>query len=120
MYGIQRIMRRVMILMRLKFFKLWTTTDRTDLTSMKLSLSKFIDLRCGKTDKIISQSFIARSRSSYLAHLKETVGSNEAIVLGDFAENYSSLIQDEIQCQCSIHRTVVYYVSNNVFPNSSL
>ena len=34
-------------------FKQWTTIDRTDLTSMKLSHSDFIDLLCEKIDKII-------------------------------------------------------------------
>jgi hypothetical protein len=29
--------------------------------------------------------------------LKETIGMNEAIVIGDFAENYQFIIQDEIQ-----------------------
>lgn len=52
-------------------FKLWATIDWNDLTSLKLSLSKLIDLLCEKIDKIIPQSFIARSQSSYLAYLKE-------------------------------------------------
>ena len=93
---------------------------------MKLSLSKFTDLLCENIDKITSHSFIPRSQSSYLAHIKETIRSNEAIALGDFAENYLFIIQDEIQgyhwneSQCSNHPIVVYYVSNNVLANSSL
>ena len=42
-------------------FKQWTTTDGTDLTSLKLSLSEFIDLLCGKIDKLTSHSFTVRS-----------------------------------------------------------
>ena len=61
---------------------------------MKLSLSKFTDLLCENIDKITSHSFIPRSQSSYLAHIKETIRSNEAIALGDFAENYLFIIED--------------------------
>ena len=78
-------------------FTQWTTTDWTDTTSMKLSLSLFINLLYGKIDKIISHSVITRSQASYLAHLKETIRANMAIVLGDFAENFSFIILDEIQ-----------------------
>ena len=54
------------------------------------------------------------------------IGSNEAIVLGDLAENHSLMIQEEIQgyhwnkSLCSIHPTGVYDVSNNVLENPSL
>ena len=80
-------------------FKQWTKADGTNLTSMKLSLSEFINLLCEKIDKITSppNSFIARSQSNYLAYLKEKIGFNEAIISEDFAENYSFIIQDEIQ-----------------------
>ena len=68
---------------------------------MKLSLSEFINLLCEKIDKIPPppppNSFIARSQSNYLAYLKEKIGFNEAIISEDFAENYSFIIQDEIQ-----------------------
>ena len=44
---------------------------------------------------------------------------NEVIVLGDFAENYQSLVQDEIQsyhwCKkyCTLHPLVVYFIDGN-------
>ena len=69
---------------------------RTELSSMKLPLNDFIELLCEKLDKITSHSFIAKSQLHYLKHLKETIGPHEAIVLGDFAENFSFVVQDEI------------------------
>ena len=33
----------------------------------------------------------------YLKHKKEDLAMNEAIALGDFAENYQFIMQDEIQ-----------------------
>ena len=38
-------------------FKQWTTTDRTDLLTMKLSLNEFIEFLCEKLDKITSHFF---------------------------------------------------------------
>ena len=64
-------------------FKQWTTTDRTELTSITLPLNVFIDILTEKLDKITTHSFIAISQSSYLKHLKETIGPDEVIVLGD-------------------------------------
>ena len=61
---------------------------------MKLSATEFIDLLIQKLDEITVHSFIAWAQSAYLNNLKETVGLDEAIVLGDFAKNYSFIIQD--------------------------
>ena len=56
-------------------FKQWTTTDRTDLLTMKLLLNEFIELM-----------------NLYLKHLKEILSPDEAIVSGDFAENYNFVV----------------------------
>ena len=57
-------------------FKLWTTVDWNDLTSLKLSLSKLIDLLCEKIDKIIPNHLL-QGHSQVTWHiLKKTVGSN--------------------------------------------
>ena len=105
-------------------FKQWTTTDRTDLVTMRLPLSDFIELLSEKLDKITSHSFIAKSQSSYLKHVKDTLSSDEAIVLGDFAENYTFVVQDEIQSyhwskkQCSLHPVVIYYMKEKLEESS--
>ena len=59
---------------------------------MKLPLSEFIELLCEKLDKITSHSFIAKSQSNYLKHLKETISPDEAIVLGNFAGKFCTLL----------------------------
>ena len=84
---------------------------------MKLPLSKLIRLLCEKIDKITPYSFL-QGHYHVAWHILAHLGSNEATVLGDFPENYSFTIQDEIQgyhsryhqSQCSIHPIVVYYV----------
>ena len=107
-------------------FKQWAKVDRTELLSIKLPINEFIELLLEKLDNITTHSFIAKAQSSYLKHLKETLKSDEAIVLGDFAENYSFVIQDEIQgyhwnkSQCSLHPIVIYHSSNNFLLASSI
>ena len=77
-------------------FKQWTMTDRNHLLTMKLSLNEFIELLCEKLDKITSNSCIAKLQANYLKHLKEILTPDEAIVLGDFAENYTFVVQEKI------------------------
>ena len=58
--------------------------------------------------------FIARKQGAYLKDLKENLSAEECILLCDFAENYNSIVQDEIQSfywssvQSSLHTTVIY------------
>ena len=37
-----------------------------------------------------------KSQANYFKHLKEILSSDKAIVLGDFTENYTFMIQDEL------------------------
>ena len=96
-------------------FKQWVTTDRSNLTMQTLPVEEFLSLVCEKLDAITKHSYIARNQSKYLKNLKENLSINEVIVLGDFAENYQFLIQDEIQGyhwnsqQCTIHPVVIYF-----------
>ena len=105
-------------------FKQWTTTDRTDLQTLRLPVDEFIELLCEKLDKITTHSFIAKAQSSYLKQLKESLTSDEAIVLGDFAENYTFVVQDEIQSyhwckkQCSLHPIVIYFMKDSLQESS--
>ena len=47
--------------------------------------------------------------------------ANEVIVLGDFAENYQFLVQDQIQSyhwskeQCTLHPLIVYFIDGEIF-----
>ena len=101
-------------------------TDRTELTSMILPQIEFINLLVEKLDNITTHFFIARYQASHLKQLKNTIAANEVIVLGDFAENYSFLVQDQIQgyhwnkSQCSLHPVVVYICSSDNLVESSL
>jgi hypothetical protein len=96
-------------------FKQWVHTDRTILISMQQPLSEFLNTVCEAVDGLRCHHFVAKSQSSYLLDLKESIPSNMVIVLLDFAENYSFLIQDAVQghhwdnSQVTLHRFAVYY-----------
>ena len=69
--------------------------------------------------RITSPSFIARSQCQYLNKLKENLKCGEVIILGDFVENFSFIVKDEIQGyhwnnqQCNLHPIVLDYRKEN-------
>ena len=86
----------------------------------------FIELLINKIDILTTHSYIAKSQAGYLKKLKNDLKENEVIVLGDIAENYGFIVQDEIQgfhwntSQCTLHPVVVYYKQNGNLQNHSL
>ena len=56
----------------------------------------------------IEHSYLAKCQGQYLNDKKQSLCSEEALVLGDFAENYQFLIQDGIQSYCVVRSTVHY------------
>ena len=95
----------------------WDTTDRTTLTT--LTTSEYKDQVIEVINNLTKHSYLAKSQARYLKSKKESLGENEVIVLGDFAENYQFLIQDEIQSYhwskeyCTLHPLVIYYKDVN-------
>ena len=95
-------------------YKMWDSTDRTEMKTVVSSLEEFYDVLCEKIDDLTTHSFIAKSQGSYLKLLKETLDDETAIVTLDFAENYQYVYQHEVQsyhwCKkyCSLHPVVLY------------
>ena len=79
-----------------------------------------------KLVKLTAHSYISKCQSKYLKNLKEELPSNSARILGDFAENYSFVVQDEVQgfhlnnLQCTLHPVVVFYKEDQVLHFTSL
>ncbi|XP_047126478.1 uncharacterized protein LOC124807875 [Hydra vulgaris] len=100
-------------------YKQWQTTDRATLLSLTTDVPTFIELLVSCFEKLQSHSYIAKSQSQYLNQLKENMDQSNIIILGDFAENYAFVVQDEIQSyhwntqQCSLHPLVIYYKEEN-------
>jgi len=74
-------------------FQQWQRSDCTQNTSQYLSTSEHIQLLTEKLDHY----FTAKAQAAYLKQWKETLESDECVILADFAENYQFIIQDEIQ-----------------------
>ena len=94
----------------------WLTGGQSKLLSLKNTVSEFISAMSILADKATTHQFIVKSQSSYLRDLKTNLpAETEAIVLLDFAENYSFVCQDAIQGfhweteQTTLHPFAVYY-----------
>ena len=100
-------------------FQQWVSTDRTTIINMVLDIADFFDFLADKIDHLTSHSYISKCQSRYLQHLKENLAlsPSTAIVIADFAENYTMVIQDAVQGwhwtnqQCTIHPIIMYYVN---------
>ena len=107
-------------------FKEWVSTDRADLITQTVPLSEFITALSHQLDSITCHSYIAKSQASYLFELKQNLEEDAIIVLGDFAENYTFVIQDEIpgyqwsKQQCILHPLVIYYKETSELKSMSL
>ena len=77
-------------------FKQWVSIDRADLVMQTMPFSEFITAFYYQLYSITCHSYIAKSQARYLSELKENL-EDAIIVLGDFAENYTFVIQNEIQ-----------------------
>lgn len=102
-------------------FKQWQHTDRTTLITRRETVSNFIELLCAQYEKLAAHHFVAKAQAAYMSSTKETLSENTALVLLDFSENYSFLVQDAVQgfhwenSQATLHPFAVYYKakSNN-------
>ena len=80
---------------------------------------EYINLLSEKIFELCEHHFISKAQSSFLKYKKETVSQREAIILLDFAENYSFIIQDAVQgfhwenSHATLHLFVVYYRYTN-------
>jgi len=94
-------------------------TDRTFLVTLQSPLDEFVDTVCNAFDNLRQHHFVMKSQSSYLKSLKEDILDISDIVLLDFAENYSFVIQDAVQgfywdnSQATLHPFAVYYKDSN-------
>lgn len=78
-------------------------------------LDEYIEELKEKLEQVKQHHFIAKSQSEYLKVKKEELKNSECIIIGDFSENYSFTVQDEVQSfhwdnsQCTLHPFVIYY-----------
>ena len=96
-------------------FNQWQSTDRSQLITQTVTVDEYKDLVIECIDALTSHSYISKCQTKYLKKLKENLSANECIILGDFAENYEYVVQDEIQSYhwskngCTLHPVVIYF-----------
>lgn len=96
-------------------YKQWVTVDRCNMIEKCESSDEYINSLSKKIVNLTRHHYIAKTQSHFLKELKLNMTSDEVILLLDFAENFSFIIQDEIQgfhwenSQCTVHPFVMYY-----------
>ena len=96
-------------------YKQWTTTDRSTLETTSKTSDEFVEAFCDKLEVLIPHSFIATQQASFCCDCKSTLKLGEVLVVADFSENYSFVLQDAAQgyhwnnAQATIHPFVIYY-----------
>lgn len=99
-------------------FKQWLQTDRAFLETLVKSVDDFVDLLVSKLVNLTKHHFIAKSQSQYLKQIKADLDDESCIILADFAENYTCILQDAAQgfhwhnIQVTLHPFVIYYKCN--------
>ena len=90
----------------------WTMVDRAEMTEIIDTKEDFIEKLTNKIFNLTRHHIISKIQAKYLQDLKENLQENEVAVIGDFAENYTILIQDEIQ---SFHWSNIQIVLHPMF-----
>ena len=96
-------------------FKQWTTTDRATLDTKIQPVHEFLAAFLDSLSALQQHDFIAKLQSQFLQTTKSGLKAGEFVVVGDFAENYSFVLQDAAQsfhwnnAQATIHPFVCYY-----------
>ena len=97
----------------------WTTTDRSTLETIILPVDDFLRIFLAALSKVVMHDFIAKQQANYLQATKNALRPGEFVVFGDFAENYSFVVQDAARSfhwnnlQATIHPFVCYYRDEN-------
>src|SRR6266568_4574586 len=78
-------------------------------------MDEFITTFISFTPKVVLHDFIAKQQANFLQEAKRNLKMGEFLVVGDFAENYSFVVQDAAQSfhwnnlQATLHPFVCYY-----------
>ena len=95
--------------------KQWTQTDRANLETKVMSTDEFIDAFTAMLIKLSIHDFTAKMQARFVQETKENLKEGEYLVIANFSENYSFVVQDEIQSfhqnngSATIHPFVCYY-----------
>ena len=78
-------------------YKQWVTVDRCTLMEKTKNFEDFSTSVSERVYKLTRHHYISKSQEIFLQNLKSNLLVNEIIILLDFSENFSFIIQDEAQ-----------------------
>lgn len=78
-------------------FNQWTSTDRSTLETITMESSEFVETLIGQLKQLLPHHYVAKEQSKYLSTLKENLKDGEVLIVSDFSENYSFIVQDSVQ-----------------------
>jgi hypothetical protein len=93
----------------------WVAVDKSSLLTICETSPEFLEALVDSIYNLTPHHFTAKAQATFLKELKVVLQPGELIILMDFAENYSFLVQDAIQAfywtnrQATLHPFVVYY-----------
>lgn len=96
-------------------YKQWVIQDGTEMVTIIKPQEEFIEMLIAKLENLKMHHFISKSQGKFMKDKKQILAVNECIVLADFSENYSFVVQDEVQGhhwvnkQATVHPFVFYY-----------
>ena len=98
-------------------YKQWVSTDRSNLEEHGDDFNDFLDRLTSMFFELTEHHFNAKKQSEFLIVKKACLNFDEVVLILDFAENYSLIVQDCAQsyhwnnAQATIHSFVLYYLN---------
>lgn len=95
-------------------YKHWVKTDSSELKTSSESVDEFVDNLLTKLSDLCAHQFFASAQSKYFKNTKDDLGTDTALILADFSENYTCIVQDAIQSfhwkkeQVTVHPFLAY------------
>ena len=78
-------------------YKQWTHTDGNKLETILAERDDYIEKLVALVDKLTTHHFVARNQSAYFVQSKVNIDHETCVLVSDFSENFSFVIQDSVQ-----------------------
>ena len=96
-------------------YKKWISVDRCTLQDVIESQEEYLESLSSAVVKLLRHHYISLKQSESFKKAKENLDEMTGVLVGDFAENHSFLVQDAAQgfhwdnSQCTLHPFVFYF-----------
>ena len=78
-------------------FSQWVSTDRSQLVKEESEFDDFIENLVGEFVKLKKHHYVAKKQAESFKQMKENLNFGKSVIVLNFAENYSFLVQDAAQ-----------------------